>query len=353
MRGQGDFLRWLRIPAAHVLSMPPKDRLNDTFLADSKTYAHVRALDPGLPDHVWEVIIRYRPQVPTAQWDAVREFTIATAVRMQPRTFETVRRLMTMSARFHTWLWTATGTPLTIDRVYTHTNAYRFLQERLAKHSEAHRWGVVRQLGAIADALGSSVIAPLPSLRRNPRRRPFSLAEIAKMHSWANSLTTDLKRKNAWALLGLAGGAGLRADEIIDTRVCHIEVSDGRVFVNVPGSRARTVPVRNPWNRTLLRSLAERADPEEFVFRGWHLEEYRPRAIQSFLTEHPGQVRPTVSRLRASWIVAQIDNGLPLPILMTIAGFTATASLDKHLTHARALDLNDYTGLINGEELTR
>ncbi|WP_168195289.1 site-specific integrase [Cryobacterium sp. LW097] len=333
--------------------MPPKDRLNDSFLADSATYAHLRALDPGLPDHVWEVIIRYRPQLSTLQWDAIREFTIATAVRMQPRTFETVRRLLTMSARFNVWVWAATGTELAIDRVYTHNNAYLFLQERLAKHSETHRWGVVRQLGAIADALGTTSIERLPSPHRNPRRRPFSLAEVAAMHSWAASLTTDLKRKNALAILGLAGGAGLRSDEVIETRIRDIEVIEGRVFVKVPGSRARTVPVRTPWNRTLMRSIAGRTDIDDFVFRGWRLDEYRPRAIQSFLTEHPSRIRATVSRLRASWITTQIDNGLPLPVLMTIAGLTATGSLDKHLEHARPLDLGVYTGLIIGEELPR
>lgn len=70
---------------------------------------------------------------------------------------------------------------------------------------------------------------------------------------------------------------------------------------------------------------------DESVFRGWRLDEYRPRAIRSFLTEHPSRVRATVSRLRAPWIFTQIDNGLPLPVLMTISGFTATASLDKQV----------------------
>ncbi|QYF74360.1 tyrosine-type recombinase/integrase [Cryobacterium sp. PAMC25264] len=333
--------------------MPSKDRLNDTFLADSATYAHLRVLDPGLPDHVWEVIVRYRPLLSTLQWNAVREFTIITAVRMQPRTFETVRRLMTMSARFNVWVWAATGTELTIERVYTHNNVYLFLQERLAKHSEIHRWGVVRQLGAITDALGTASIKRLPSPKRNPRRRPFTLAEVAALHSWAASLTTNFKRQNALAILGLAGGAGLRSDEVIETRIRDIEIIEGRVFVHVPGIRARTVPVRTPWNRTLLRSLDGRTETDEFVFRGWRLDEYRPRAIQTFLTEHPSRIRATVSRLRASWVITQIDNGLPLPVLMKIAGFTATASLDKHLVHAQPLDLGLYTGLIIGEEISR
>jgi integrase len=271
--------------------MTKNDRFNDIFLADSATYAHLRALDPELPDHVWEVIIRYRPQLSNVQWQVVREFTIVNAVRMKPRTFETVRRLMTMSARFNVWVWTSMGTTLTVERVYTQNHVYRYLQERLPKHSEVHRWGLVRQLGTIADALAGTDVKPLPSLHRRPSRRPFTSAEVASMHSWAASLTTSLRRQNAQALLGLAGGAGLRADEIIDTRIGDVDVVDGRVFVNVPGSRPRRVPVRNPWNRTLMRSVAGRTNPDEYIFRAYRLEEYRPRALQTFLTDHPSQVR--------------------------------------------------------------
>ncbi|TFB76736.1 site-specific integrase [Cryobacterium glaciale] len=330
--------------------MTRKDRLNDIFRDDSRTYAHLRAADPELPDHVWEVIIRYRPQLSDLQWDAVREFTIVTAINMKPRTFETVRRMMTMTGRFNAWVWASTGTTLTVERVYTQNNVYRYLQECLPKHSETHRWGVARQLGTIAEVLAENTVTRLPTPHAH-RRRPFTIAEVASMHSWAASLTTDLKRQNAQALLGLAGGAGLRANEIIDLRLGDIDIVDGRLFVTVPGMNSRRVPVRHPWNRTLLRSLAGRTDSSEYVFRAYRFEEYRPRAIQTFLTDHPGRVRATLTRLRATWIVAQIDNGLPLPVLMALAGFSTTGSLDKHLVHAQPLDVANYVGLVIGEEV--
>lgn len=59
-----------------------------------------------------------------------------------------------------------------------------------------------------------------------------------------------------------------------------------------------------------------------------------------------------MSRLRATWIVAQIDLGLPLPVLMALAGFSTTGSLDKHLVHARSLDVANYVGLVIGEEVS-
>jgi integrase len=332
--------------------MTPKDRLNDIFLRDSARFAHLRAMDPDLPDHVWSVMIRFRPQLSPVQWDAVREFSLRNAVQMQPRTFETVRRLMTMTVRFNAWAWTA-GSTLDVARMYTNTNVYRYLQECLPNHSDSHRWGLVRQLGTVADALAATSVERMPSLPRKVGARPFSLPEIAQLHSWAGTLTTDLKRQNAWAILGLAGGAGLRSEEIITIRIGDLDVIDGRLFVSVPGPRARRVPVTQPWTRTLLKSIATRTDPDENVFRAHRFDEYPPRAIQSFLTDHPGRVRATVSKLRCTWVVAHLNNEVPAQALLAIAGFTRAGSLDKYLPHVRPFDLDTVVGRIVGEEVAR
>ena len=65
------------------------------------------------------------------------------------------------------------------------------------------------------------------------------------------------------------------------------------------------------------------------------------------------RVRATVSRLRTTWIVAQIDNGLPLQVLKTIGGFTSASGLDMHLAYAKTPNMDDYIGLIIGEEVPR
>ncbi len=326
-------------------------RLNNKFDTDAATYSHLRELDAELPDHVWRVIIRYRPNIPAMQWHAVREFTITNVVLLKPRTFHTARRLMTMTTRFTAWVWTVTGIELTTERVYTQNNVSRYLQDCLPTHSESYRWWFARQLRAIAESLADTTIDQLPTPRL-PGRRPLTVSEVASMHSWAGSLTTLMKRQNAWAILGLAGGAGLRTEEIINTRVSDIDIVDGRVFVNVPGPRPRRVPVMHPWNRTLLRSIQNRTG-DAHIFHGYRWDEYRPRIIQQFLTEHPATVRATVSRLRSTWIITQIENGLPLGVLMTITGFASTQSLDRHLVYAKNPNLADYVGLITGEEVAR
>lgn len=339
--------------AAHLLFMIKKDRLDNIFRIDAITFAPLRQLDPDLPEMVWEIIIRYRPRVPANQWEAVREFTISNAIQMKPRTFEAARRLMTMSARFTVWVWTTSGTDLTPERVFTENNVYRYLQACLAGHSESQRWGIVRQLAIIALVLTGVRIAPMPSLKRRTSLRPFTPAEVVSLHSWAASLTTELKRHNAWALLGLAGGAGLRVAEITDARLGDVDITDGRVFVNIHGDNARRVAVRHPWNKTLLRAVEGHTNPDEYFFNKTRADEYRPRIIQSFLTANPGMVRATASRLRNGWIVTQIDNGLPVRVLIAIAGFNDVVALSRHIAHTQEFDVNDYLGLIIGEEVAR
>lgn len=350
---RGASRRHWRNLAAYMLFVIVKNRLNDKYARDCETYAHLRALDPELPDHAWRILLRYRPQLPAAQWEAVREFTITNAVRMRPRTYENARRIMCMSARFAAWVWTVTGAELTVERVYTQNNVYRYLQECMRDRSESHRWGLVRQLGTIAETLTDTTnIRRLPAPHL-PGRVPFTLSEVGVIHGWAMVLRTPLQRQNAWAILGLAGGAGLRSHEIAEARIGDIETTPAGLIVTVHshGDRpSRRVPVMRPWDRTLLRSIEGRTDPDEFVFRGYRWDEYRPRAIQTFLTEHPSRVRPTVSRLRSTWIVAHLNNGASLTLIMAIAGFVSTVSLDRHLIHAAPPSLDDYfASLVGGE----
>lgn len=343
-------LHQLCLGAAHMLFMTTKHRLSD-ILRDAENYAHLRDINPDMPDFVWHIMLGFTPRVPAAQWDAVREFTLATAVALRPTTFDSTRRLMSMSARFHSWMWARTGLDLTVDDVYTQNNIDLYVQKRLHDRSDVHKWGVVRQLVANGRALTEAALKGLPAPDLH-LRAPFTPKQIATMHSWSNSLTTLKKRQNAWGLLGLAGGAGVRAEEIVHLTVGDIIVTKGRVFVNVHGPRARQVPVRHAWARVLLRSIEGRSMAEP-VFRGPYIEEYRPRIIQTFLTDHPSVVRPTPSRLRASWLLHHLDNGVPIQVLKTLGGYASYHTLIRYLDLTRPLEVTDYTGLLIGEEVAR
>ena len=87
--------------------------IDDLFPALS--HAH-----PEIPDREWSRILRYTPkETSPTSWKAVRPFTIEAAARMTPVSRSVTQRLMSMTARFHLWLWTTTGAVLTLERAYT------------------------------------------------------------------------------------------------------------------------------------------------------------------------------------------------------------------------------------------
>jgi len=254
-----------------------------------------------------------------------------------------------MTARFHLWLWTTTGAVLTLERAYTQRNIDRYLDTELKFHSARHRWGVSRQLVKIGRNLADADLIGLPE-PDGTRRPPFTSKQIASMHSWANSLNTPLKRRNAWAILGLAGGAGLTSAEIIRVRVADITVNDAVVFVTVRGKRARAVPVRHAWVKVLLRSIAGREEPDELLFRGYNDGEYEGRSLQSFLTDHPAPTRPTPSLLRTGWILHHINNNIPAPVIKELAGLPDFTALGRYYDHAAPLHASTFTAQMVGGE---
>ncbi len=343
----GNFFRRFFAVAAPKPGVTSKNRLFDTPGPDEREIAHLRHLDPELPEFAWRIISRYRPRTLGSQWSAVRPFVVEVVVSMRPTTPDVTRRLMTMVGRFAAWVWAVRGGDLTLDGVFTDDLVRRFVADQLASASATSRWDFTRQLATIAERLAETRVGRLPAPAPGHNAVPYSQAEIATMHSWASALPTELKRSNARATLGLAGGAGLTSAEIMEARVEDVQIVDGLTIVRVRGDRPRRVPVRRSWARTVARSIGDRT--EGFVFRGYRLDEYPPRALQSFLTEHPCAVRPSPARFHLSWVIAQIDAGLPLDVLLEVSGFASPAALQPYLRHTRRHAATEYFDRIAGE----
>lgn len=305
--------------------------LNDPCVDDAN-FAHLLPFYPDIPDFVWRTMLTYCPKASRVAWRAVREFTLATALASRPSTFDQTRRLLSMTARFHIWAWTTGVHSLTAETVYTQNRIDRYLDTELRTRSASHRWGTSRQLVSVGKALADRSLQTI----RTPEfagPSPFTTTDVASMHSWARSLSTEHSRQNASILLGLAGGAGLTSEEIIAARVGDIEVQDTKVFVHVRTGRRRRVPVRQAWAKVLMRGIDGRVAATEPLFIGYRFPEYPPRLIQQFLDKHPAKVRPTVSRLRTTWILHHLSAGVPVDALSEFAGFTSPVALVRYIAH--------------------
>jgi hypothetical protein len=132
-------------------------------------------------------------------------------------------------------------------------------------------------------------------------------------------------------------------------QVEDVHFDNGRAFVTVHGSASRRVPVRAMWVKTLSLSIGTRTSGD--VFHAYRLEEYPPNQLQRFLSDNPCTPRPSAARFHASWVITQIDAGLPLQILLDIAGFSSAQSLQPYLKYAKAHGIDGYIARITGEEV--
>ena len=325
-----------------------KNRSNDIrpfhlASATDNTIEAFHRVDPDLPEFAHRIITGYHPQTRPVAWEQVRPFVIGCVLAMRPRTHENTRRLMTMTALYASWVWTVTGAELVPDRIFSNALVGRYLSESLADHSEIYRFDTTRQLSTMAALLGRTDINRLPTPWQSERVRPHSQSDIAAINSWAATLPTEMTRRNGRAVLGLGGGAGLPAAELMAVRVEDIDDYGDTMVVNVFGERARRVPVFDFWARILRKSIDSRS--QGLMFKGYRLEEYPPRALQTFLSDYPCSVRPSAARLHSGWVIEHLNSHTPLPVLMEIAGFTSAQSLQAYLPQSTPQTAEDFFGL--------
>lgn len=304
-------------------------------------------------DDAWARIIRYRPRHATPnQWAAVQPLVVSVVTRMNPRTPDVTRRLLNMVGLFSVWVWARTGKAPTVADYFTAPLIERFVAHGLVDTTPARKWDVRRQLATIAEQCAgvrmSRELAPFGK----GNGRIFTDDEIARIVSWASTLSTEVKQRNACALVALAAGAGLRTHEITDLQVEDIERTDeGLMLISVRGDRARRVPVRNVWIRLLGAALEGRTEGP--VITGYRWPENPAQLVQRFLTENAGSLRPTVSTLRRGYVVSLLEAGIPEKVVNQVCGYPAAHNFDFYEPYLRAERAEDYFARIAGIGGTR
>lgn len=325
--------------AAHTVCMRTKDRVIDS---PNITFERARELDPAIPEWAWRKTANYTPLAVTrAQWVPIREFVAETTVRMRRSTVDGVRRMNSMLSGYVNWVRIVHQPPLTCPAVFTQRLVDRYLAEPSRNGwSAAYRYGVSRQLSEVASFLADTAITRLPSAGATYSAKVLTPAEIAKLYSWSQGLSTEFLRRNASALLALSAGAGLDAEEVAAAQVEDIHVDGGLLLINVRGRAPRTVPVMSAWRASLLTAIRGRSSGP--VVHGYRLAEYEPRFITNFFTDNPAPIRPSARDLRRGWVIAQIEAGLPVDVLLTVSGFNSAGALDSYLHYSQKSIPSDF-----------
>ena len=146
---------------------------------------------------------------------------------------------------------------------------------------------------------------------------------------------TPLRRTTAQAMWLLGLGAGL--DGRWNTKVKGTAVSrvGDVVVVAVPDPVARLVVVRAAYATALLELAAEVG--EGLLVGARKVSKNSPSELAAGITIDGGRLEFSPARLRSTWLVAHLEAGTQLPVLLRAAGMRTFGSLGDLLGSVRPL----------------
>jgi integrase len=273
-------------------------------------------------------ITNYRPEIPNRAWDQIGPFVRTLVEECVDYVSYDVPDLMYAISR-HVW-WCIDTAGLELDRrMLFRRDVIAVSVEAMCGSSPASKGNRRSQLFRVAEHLRTIAReAPVPAFPNASAHAPYSSEDVGRLRNWAAGQRTDLGRANAWTLLLLGIGAGLRAGEICSTTHKQlIDTPNGHTIVVADGT-SRTVPLLSEWEEHWAE-LPERHDGH--VFRPGVSGHY-PNMVTNFVHRSSGAgLKPQTQRLRATWLVNQLNAGTPLGVLMTAAGLTSAASFSRLL----------------------
>lgn len=168
---------------------------------------------------------------------------------------------------------------------------------------------------------------------RTKRLASYSVAELHAVERDIRRQATPARCRAARAAAAMGLGLGLDGRWIAKIRGTDVWVSDGHVEVEIPEPMPRLVVARVQYESELIELAAEAEDGPLLGFKVGSKNAASHFARQIVIDQ--GRVPFSPARLRSTWIVAQLEAGTQLPVLLKAAGLRAVESLDDLLPYVR------------------
>jgi integrase len=295
-------------------------------------------------------IDNYRFDEAGDSWPKLREFVCDTVTSLNLRTAAVASQYLCATAKFTFWAWQNHGVELDAEELFRLDLVAMFNEQKMRGLSDTYRAGTARRLARLV--AHTSGVAPTREKRTSHIAATYTETQL--MHHRGNALahTTASRRANAQLILGLGAGAGLRPEEIALARVGDIHLDGPHTTITVQGKHPRQVPMKNRWVPALLAGLGDRA-PDDWAFTGYRLPEYPARVIHQFGIDTPAVPTPSATRLRATWIVGLLNEGLPVDLILELSGLATVVSLDSFVRAMNPHPTDQHLVAVTGTELTR
>jgi hypothetical protein len=120
-----------------------------------------------------------------------------------------------------------------------------------------------------------------------------------------------------------------------------VRYDDDGVLLEVPGPRARIVPVLATWEDSLIAfATAPPLKKDQYLFRPQRATAAENTVCNFVDKTRPGPLKPTPQRMRVTWIVTHLQAGSPLKPLLMAAGLDSLEALTRYLAYVPDIDLD-------------
>jgi len=289
--------------------------------------------------------------MPESYWQVIDAFVRAAVTDAQPATVYSAQDLLSVTARHVLWCWQTAGLALDRKAVFNRLVIEEFIAHGCPTLSPASKGNRRSQLLRMSEALLGQEgcpgrLAPLPP---SDPVRPYSSSELVALGSWAAGQSTATARRDAGTLLALGAGAGLAVEDVAGLTAGMVTVDDLGVLLAVPGRRPRLVPVLASWETPIIEATAV-IPADRPLFRERRTTPNKKNFASNFVDCSAGVgIKPSVQRLRATWIVGHLTASTPVVALMAAAGVESLEALTRYLRFVPGIDPAEARRALRGQ----
>jgi hypothetical protein len=265
------------------------------------------------------VIERYRPRgVRLDVWSKIRPLVIDVVRACRPKTRQEARSILCVTAQLVAWA-DHVMLPLDVEEIFVPDVVERFMAN--AYRGSKDPATVRARLRSVGRTV--TVRAPWPQhsdrYPRTPLTPPYSARELESLWTDAHNQRTEHRRIIFEKLLRIGLGVGASATEAARVRgLDFAQTPEGLVAILGPGRRE--VPVRVAHADALAMFSSEAKD--DFIIPG----KIERNKINSRIRDLEFSTRTPalrIGRLRTSWAVSLLNEGVPITEVMRAMGVTS------------------------------
>ncbi len=296
--------------------------------AEAERLDSMRRTAPPLDETREKVLATFRPRsMSQARWEQAAPFIRDVMRRSHIKGVRTFPQLLSELTLFVDWALEA-GADMTIEGVLRHDLIERWVAAQ--GEPESTTWGNRRsRLRNLASTVNPGVHAPRrpAPFGRAALKAPYTLREMADLERLALNQPSKATRRNLCAMVGLGAGAGLGSTDLRGLKRSHLTRDEHGVWwVDVPGERARRVPVRELYSRLVEEGL-KGLKPDDLIIG---VKEGRKNITSTAVTNAAigdTNITPEQARLRATWLLAVIAMPVPIADVMAAAGTSSARNI--------------------------